>query len=161
MTADPVKRRILVVDDEMTVGKSISQALACDDYEIDTALSGAEALQKENRSKYDVIIADLMMPGLHGLEVTRQVNQRSPNVRIIVLSMHANEAYVLEALRNGATGYVLKESSTETLVTARSEGGCGTTSTRAEFWSRPMFPPTAKKCVSTTGTAYQLPGAMP
>jgi two-component system response regulator NreC len=66
----------------------------------------------------DVLVLDLMMPGLNGLEVTRQVNQRSPNVRIIVLSMHANEAYVLEALRNGASGYVLKESSTETLVTA-------------------------------------------
>ena len=62
MTADPVKRRILVVDDEITVGKSISQALASDDYEVDTALSGAEALQKEGQKKYDVIIADLMMP---------------------------------------------------------------------------------------------------
>ncbi len=66
----------------------------------------------------DVLVLDLMMPGLNGLEVTRQVSQRSPNVRIIVLSMHANEAYVMEALRNGAAGYVLKEASTETLVTA-------------------------------------------
>ena len=59
-----------------------------------------------------------MMPGLNGLEVTRQVSQRAPQTRIIILSMHANEAYVLEALRNGASAYVLKDSRADDLVYA-------------------------------------------
>jgi len=83
--------------------------------EVSEGLSVADTV---TRLAPDVLVLDLMMPGLNGLEVTRQVSQRSPSVRIIVLSMHANEAYVLEALRNGAAGYVLKDSSTDTLVTA-------------------------------------------
>jgi two-component system, NarL family, response regulator NreC len=59
-----------------------------------------------------------MMPGLNGLEVTRQVGQRSPRTRVIMLSMYSNEAYVLEALRNGAAGYVLKEASATDLIRA-------------------------------------------
>ena len=58
------------------------------------------------------------MPELNGIETTRQAIQRSPTTRVIVLSMHAQEAYVLQALRNGASGYVLKESSLEELVEA-------------------------------------------
>ena len=66
----------------------------------------------------DVLLLDLMMPGLNGLEVTRQVCKRSPHVRVIVLSMHSNENYVLEALHNGAAAYVNKDSHVENLVLA-------------------------------------------
>jgi two-component system, NarL family, response regulator NreC len=79
---------------------------------------GVAAAQLVERLKPDVLLVDVMMPGLNGLEVTRQVRQRFPGTRVIVLSMHANEAYVLEALRHGAAGYVLKESSTAELVQA-------------------------------------------
>lgn len=54
--------------------------------------------------KPDILIADLMMPGLSGGEVTRQVSRRTPTMRVIILSMHMNEPHVLEALRNGARG---------------------------------------------------------
>jgi DNA-binding NarL/FixJ family response regulator len=66
-----------------------------------------------------------MMPGLNGLEVTRQVGRRSPDTRVILLSMHANEAYVLEALRNGATAYVLKDCTAAELVSAVREVQAG------------------------------------
>jgi two-component system response regulator NreC len=66
----------------------------------------------------DVLVLDLMMPGLNGLDAARLVRQRSPKVKIIILSMHSNEAYVLQAIRNGASGYVLKDASTENLVEA-------------------------------------------
>ncbi len=79
---------------------------------------GLEAVQLTERLKPDVLIIDLMMPSLNGLEAARQVSQRSPHTRVVVLSMHANEAYVLEALRNGAAGYVLKDSSAADLVHA-------------------------------------------
>lgn len=64
----------------------------------------------------DVLVLDLIMPGLNGLEITRRLSRRVPQTRIIVLSMHANEAYVIEALRSGASGYVLKGSEAGELV---------------------------------------------
>jgi two-component system, NarL family, response regulator NreC len=66
-----------------------------------------------------------MMPGLNGLEVTRQVKRRSPKTHVVVLSMHRDESYVLEALKNGAAAYVLKDSSVEELVKAVIEAVAG------------------------------------
>ncbi len=82
------------------------------------ASSGVEALQLLERLKPDVLIVDLMMPVVTGLEVVRQAGQLSPNTRVIVLSMHENEAYVLEAMKSGAMGYVLKGSSATELIQA-------------------------------------------
>jgi DNA-binding NarL/FixJ family response regulator len=65
-----------------------------------------------------VLVVDLMMPGLGGLEVVRQIHQKHAEVRIAVLSMHANEAYVVEALKNGASAYVLKQAPARALVEA-------------------------------------------
>lgn len=81
----------------------------------------------------DVLVLDLMMPGLNGLEITRQVAQRSPKTRIVILSMHADEAYVLEALRHGASGYVLKDASTADVVQAVREVSAG-----RHYLSRPL-----------------------
>jgi two-component system response regulator NreC len=63
-------------------------------------------------------VLDLMMPGLNGIEVTRQIRKRSPYTKIIILSMHADDEYVLEALRCGANGYVLKDAGATELVGA-------------------------------------------
>jgi DNA-binding NarL/FixJ family response regulator len=85
---------------------------------IGEATDGLETSRMVETLKPEVLIVDLMMPGLNGLEVTRQVSQRTRQTRIIILSMHANEAYVLEALRNGASAYVLKDSRADDLVYA-------------------------------------------
>ncbi len=82
------------------------------------AADGLEAVQLVDRLRPGILVLDLMLPGLNGLEVTRQVRQRSPQTRVIILSMHANEAYVLEALRKGAAAYVLKRSGAADLVQA-------------------------------------------
>ena len=79
---------------------------------------GLEALQLIESLQPDVLVLDLRMPGLSGLEVARQTSQRSQSTRVIILSMHDNESYVLEALRHGAAGYVLKTSSADCLVEA-------------------------------------------
>lgn len=79
---------------------------------------GQEATALVERLQPDVLIVDLMMPGLDGLEVTRQVRQRTRGTRVVILSMYANEAYVLEALRRGAAGYVLKHDSATHLLNA-------------------------------------------
>ena len=79
---------------------------------------GLEAVQLVERLQPDVLVLDLMMPGLNGDEVARQVSQHVRKTRIVVLSMHTSEAYVLKALRSGAVGYVLKGSGSTELVQA-------------------------------------------
>jgi DNA-binding NarL/FixJ family response regulator len=79
---------------------------------------GLAAVDMVERLKPDVLIVDVVMPVLNGLEVTKRVRARSPQTRVVVLSMHSNEPYVLEALRSGATAYVLKGTSTASLVEA-------------------------------------------
>jgi DNA-binding NarL/FixJ family response regulator len=86
---------------------------------------GLEALQLVEQLGPNVLVLDLMMPGLNGLEVTRQLTKHSPKTGIVILSMYANEAYVLEALANGASAYVLKDSDSADLVHAVREVAAG------------------------------------
>jgi len=80
--------------------------------------NGIEAARLVERLRPDVLVLDLMIPGLRGLEVTRQLAKRSPKTHVVILSMHADKSYVLEALKNGAAGYVLKDSSADELIKA-------------------------------------------
>ncbi|MCW5553103.1 MAG: response regulator transcription factor [Verrucomicrobiae bacterium] len=82
------------------------------------ASDGLEAVRLVELQRPDVLLLDLMIPRLHGLEVTRQVRQNHSATRVVILSMHADEPYVMEALRNGAAGYVLKDSTAADLVRA-------------------------------------------
>lgn len=79
---------------------------------------GLEVVGLVDNYRPDVLIVDLMMPGLNGLEVTRQVCRRFENTRVIVLSMHKDDDYVIQALRNGAVGYVIKDTGPSELVEA-------------------------------------------
>jgi two-component system, NarL family, response regulator NreC len=85
---------------------------------IGEAEDGLSAVKLVEDLKPDILIVDVMMPGLNGLEVVKRVRERLPLTKIVVLSMHANEPYVLEALRSGATAYVLKATSTSNLLEA-------------------------------------------
>jgi two-component system, NarL family, response regulator NreC len=114
------KTRIVLADDHPVVRHGVRSLLQSDAdlAVIGEASDGIETVQMVEKLQPDVLVVDLMIPGLNGLEITRQVRQRSPNTRIIILSMHANEPYVLEALKNGASGYVLKDSSGTDLIQA-------------------------------------------
>lgn len=79
---------------------------------------GLEAAQLTERHKPDILIVDMMMPGLSGLEVARRTKRVSPATRVIVLSMHDTEGYVAESLQVGVSGYVLKKNSSQELVFA-------------------------------------------
>lgn len=89
------------------------------------AADGLEVAGLVERLRPDVLVLDLMLPGLTGLEVTRQISQRYPRTRVVILSMYANEAYVLAALKNGAAAYVLKAASAADLVRAIREVSAG------------------------------------
>lgn len=79
---------------------------------------GLEALALTEKHKPDVLIVDMMMPGLSGLEVARRTRRISPATKVIVLSMHDAESYVVESLDAGVSGYVLKKSSSTELIFA-------------------------------------------
>ena len=79
---------------------------------------GLEAIQMLEKYKPNILTLDLIMPGSSGLEVTRRAKRASPGTKVIILSMHDTEGYVAEVLRMGASGYVLKRSSSEDLILA-------------------------------------------
>lgn len=92
---------------------------------VGVAADGLEAVRLGERLKPDVLVLDLMMPGLGGLEALRIIRERSPQTRIVVLSMHCSNAFIAQALQNGAIGYVLKGCPEEHLVRAVREAAAG------------------------------------
>jgi len=80
--------------------------------------NGLEVLELVERTRPDVVVLDLEMPGMKGLEVTYQIRQNFKDTYVVILSMHDKEAYVLEALRKGASAYILKGSEVQDLIQA-------------------------------------------
>lgn len=111
---------IVLADDHHVVRQGLRAVLEAEPEfsVVAEAADGLDALRQVGELRPHVLIVDLMMPGLGGLEVTRQARKCSPHTHVVVLSMHGSEAYVLEALRNGAAAYVLKNASTADLVQA-------------------------------------------
>jgi DNA-binding NarL/FixJ family response regulator len=111
---------IVLADDHNVVRQGLRAILEAerDLRVIGEAGSGLEAIRLVERLRPNVLVLDLKIPELSGLEVTRQLQKRFPKTRVVILSMHRHESYVVEALRNGAAGYILKDSSSEELLTA-------------------------------------------
>jgi len=112
--------RLVLADDHPVVREGLRAILETrEDLRIvGEASDGLEAIRQVEQTTPDVLCVDLMMPRLGGLEVTRHVRQRVPKTRVLILSMYGSEAHVLAALRNGATGYLLKGSSAAEIVRA-------------------------------------------
>jgi two-component system, NarL family, response regulator NreC len=111
---------IILADDHQVVRKGLKALLSIEpDFNIIAeAGDGLETVRLVEQLQPDVLILDLMMSGINGLEVTRQLTKKDFKTGIVILSMHSNEAYVLEALRSGAKAYIIKESPPEELVHA-------------------------------------------
>ena len=111
---------IVLADDHQVMRQGLRMVLEAQEHfqVVAEAGNGLDTIALVERFNPCVLIVDVMMPGLNGLEVTRQVRQRASRTRVIVLSMYSNEAYVLEALRHGAAGYVLKDAPADDLVHA-------------------------------------------
>lgn len=133
---------IVLGDDHTVVRQGLRRLLEAEpDFSIlGECADGLGVVSMVERVKPNVLILDLIMPGLGGLEVTRQVGRYSPQTRTVILSMHSSEAYVMEALKNGAAAYVLKESSGEELVQAVREVVAG---------RRYLSPPLSERVIDT------------
>jgi DNA-binding NarL/FixJ family response regulator len=112
--------RILLADDHQIVRQGLRAVLegAGDFAVVAEVASGLDVAPLVEQARPDVLLLDLMMPGLNGLEVARQLHRKHPAVKIVILSMHSNESYVLEALRAGASAYVLKSGSSKEILEA-------------------------------------------
>jgi DNA-binding NarL/FixJ family response regulator len=112
--------RVLLADDHALVRAGMRSLLgAMSQVEVVAeAASGEEALQLAERERPDVVLMDIAMRGMTGLEAAARLRERSPGVRVVILSMHAGEEYVLQALRAGAVGYLLKDAATGELELA-------------------------------------------
>jgi two-component system response regulator NreC len=103
---------VALADDHVVVRQGLRLLLESDPefVVVGEAADGVEALELVKRRKPKVLIVDLMMPGLDGLETTRRLSRLKLNTRVIILTMYGDEAYLLDALGSGAAGYVVKES---------------------------------------------------
>lgn len=135
----PLKTRILLADDHAVVRQGLCLVLDGEpDFEIAAeAGDGAEAVERALAGDIDLVILDVSMPRLTGIQAARELSERNPEVRILMLSMHDNEQYFFEALRAGASGYVLKSAADRDLVAA-----C-----RATMRGEPFLYPTAVKAL--------------
>jgi DNA-binding NarL/FixJ family response regulator len=114
----PLKTRILLADDHVVVRRGLRLVLDSEpDLEVVAEVSdGAEAVQRALAGDVHLAILDISMPRMTGLQATREITQRAPDVRVLILSMHDSEKYLYEALRAGASGYVLKSVADRDLV---------------------------------------------
>jgi two-component system response regulator NreC len=118
---------ILLADDHPVTLRGVRALLELElDFSIvGVATDGPETLRQTEILKPEVIVLDLMMPGLGGLEVLQVLQKSSPSVRVVILSMYSNTAFVAKALENGASGFVLKSCTEKNLVRAVRDAAAG------------------------------------
>jgi len=102
------KPTVLLVDDEAIVRDSVSEWLKNDEYDVECASNGVEALERIQQKRFDTAVVDLKMPGMDGLEVTRQVKQNAPQVQIIIITAYGTPETAVEVIKNGASDYLTK-----------------------------------------------------
>jgi DNA-binding NarL/FixJ family response regulator len=120
MTAAAPTIRLVIVDDHSLVRDGLRARLSVVPglQVIGEAASGAEALLLADANAPDLMLVDVGMRGMNGIELATALRERHPSIRVLMLSMYDNREYVLSAIRAGARGYVLKESPTEEIIAA-------------------------------------------
>ncbi|GIL12858.1 MAG: DNA-binding response regulator [Chloroflexi bacterium] len=113
---------ILVVDDEGAIRYSVSKTLQRVGYEVDEAATGEEALDMMTKREYDVVLTDIRMPGLTGVELLKRIKDISPDAIVILMTGYASLGTAVESLRLGAHDYLIKPSSSQDIRQSVSRG---------------------------------------
>jgi excisionase family DNA binding protein len=100
--------RVLVVDDEASIRELLSKTLALAEYDVDTAPDGRTAIERLRRGHYDLLIADLKMPGLDGLSLIREAKRLIADLPVIIITGFSTESSAIEAVNLGVAGYLTK-----------------------------------------------------
>jgi len=110
--------RILIADDHPVVREGLRTMLSTDQIAevVGEASDGAEAIAMVAEKEPNVVLMDIRMPTVDGIEATRRIKDKHPSISVIVLTMYDNDAYVIDAVRAGASGYLLKDTSRELLL---------------------------------------------
>ncbi|MBC8505076.1 MAG: response regulator transcription factor [Chloroflexi bacterium] len=105
--------RVILADDHQVIrdGLSAIMSSAADIHVVGTAADGCEALELARIEVPDVMVIDINMPNLNAIEATRQIHESLPKINVVILSMHSNKEHVYQALKAGALGYLIKDSS--------------------------------------------------
>ncbi len=114
------KIRVFLADDHLILREGIRSLLEkVPDIEmVGEASEGGEAIAKVEQLVPDVVLMDITMPGLNGLEATREIKQKNPQVKVLILTMHETDQYLSRMLQAGASGYVVKTTTTSELISA-------------------------------------------
>ena len=112
-----MKIRVLLVDDEEEFVQTLSERLALRDYDITTSLSGDDALEKVKHYNYDVVILDVAMPGVDGIDALREIKKMKPLTEVIMLTGHGTVETAIEGMKLGAFDFLMKPCNTEDLDT--------------------------------------------
>ena len=117
-----MRSKIMVIDDESSIRESLDQILRLEGYEVEAIESGARAIHAFQDSMYDLILLDLKMPDMDGIEVFKRIHQISPETRVILLTGHGSLESAIEALRLGAQDYLLKPVTSEEIIHSVASG---------------------------------------
>jgi len=102
------KLKILVVDDEINVCKSIRQAILSEEYDVDMALSGEDALKQDKEKRYDLVITDLMMPGISGMDLLKSLREDRAGIPVVMVTGYPTIKTAVESVKVGAFDYIAK-----------------------------------------------------
>jgi DNA-binding NarL/FixJ family response regulator len=119
-TVEVATVRVLIADDQNLFRSGLARLLEADPrvHVVGQAVDGLDVIKKVSTLKPDVILMDLKMPNLDGIEATRRIVAEHPHVKILILTTFETDSYVLQALRAGASGYVLKDSQVDAIVSS-------------------------------------------
>ena len=114
------KVRVLIADDHQVVREGLSAILKTkkDLDVVGVAKDGIEAVEKTRQLLPDVVLMDISMPRMNGVEATREIKRENPHIGVVVLTMYAEEEYIFDLVKSGATGYLLKDADSDEIVKA-------------------------------------------
>ena len=108
--------KILIVDDDKGICESLEELLRVEEYQADSASSGEIALEALAGEKYDLVLLDIRMPGIDGVEVMHEIRKYHPDTRIIIITGYGSLESAIEAIRSGAQDYMLKPYTAEDIL---------------------------------------------